>query len=53
MPMMVGYVIRFQENNCINKVFYIGSVDKRHQGRPKLRWKDGVDGDARKVGLLN
>lgn len=48
-----GHIIRSQENNPINKVFNIEPVGKRRQGRPKLRWKDGVDRDARKIGALN
>jgi hypothetical protein len=46
-----GHVIRLQEQNPARRVFAAVVVEGRRQkGRPKLRWEDGVTGDAKKLG---
>ena len=44
-----GQVIQMEENPA-RRVFVAVVEGRRQRGRPKLRWKDGVIEDARKLG---
>ena len=41
-----GHVIRLEEQNPARRVFAAVVEGRRQKGRPKLRWEDGVKGDA-------
>jgi uncharacterized protein YegP (UPF0339 family) len=45
-----GHVIRLEEQNPARRVFAAVVEARRQKGRPKLRWEDGVMGDAKKLG---
>jgi len=45
-----GHVIRLEEQNPARRVFAAVVEGRRQKGRPKLRWEDGVTGDAKKLG---
>jgi hypothetical protein len=45
-----GHVIRPEEQNPARRVFAAVVEETRQKGRPKLRWEDGVTGDAKKLG---
>jgi hypothetical protein len=45
-----GLVIRLEEQNPARRVFAAVVEGRREKGRPKLRWEDGVTGDAKKLG---
>jgi hypothetical protein len=45
-----GHVIRLEEKNPARRVFAAAVEGRRQKGRPKLRWEDGVMGDAMKLG---
>jgi hypothetical protein len=48
-----GHVIRLEEQNPARRVLVAVVEGRRKRGRPKLRWKDGVKEDARKLGERN
>jgi hypothetical protein len=43
-------VIRLEEQNPARRVFAAVVEGRRQKGRPKLRWENGVAGDAMKLG---
>ena len=45
-----GHVIRMEEQSATRRVLVAVVEGRRQRGRPKLRWEDGVMGDARKLG---
>jgi hypothetical protein len=45
-----GHVIRLEKQNPARRVFAAVVEGRRQKGRPKLRWEDGVTGDAKKMG---
>jgi hypothetical protein len=45
-----GHVIRLEEQNPTRGVFAAVVEGRRQKGGPKLRWEDGVTGDAKKLG---
>jgi hypothetical protein len=45
-----GHVIRLEDQNPARRVFAAVVEGRRQKGRPKLRWEDGVTGDAKKLG---
>ena len=44
-----GHVIRLEEQNPARRVLVAVVEGRRQRGRPKLRWEDGVNEDARKL----
>jgi hypothetical protein len=42
-----GRVIRLEEQNPEIRVFAAVEEGRRQKGRPKLKWADGVTGDAK------
>lgn len=48
-----GHIARANENYPPKKMLMLQPGGTRRRGRPKLRWKDGVDEDARKIGAPN
>jgi hypothetical protein len=48
-----GHVIRLEEQSAARRVLVAVVEGRRQRGRPKLRWKDGVMEDARKLGERN
>ena len=48
-----GHVIRLEEQNPARRVFVAVVEGRRQRARPKLRWKDGVRDDAKKLGERN
>ena len=44
------HVIRLEEQNSARRVSAAVVEGRRQKGRPKLRWEDGVTGDAKKLG---
>ena len=44
------HIIRLEEQNPARRVFATVVEERKQKGRPKLRWKDGVTGDAKKLG---
>jgi hypothetical protein len=48
-----GHVARKSENETPKKVTYTNPGGQRGRGRPKSRWTDGVEEDARKAGCGN
>ena len=48
-----GHVIRVEEQSARRRVLVAVVEGRRQRGRPKLRWEDGVMGDARKLGERN
>jgi len=49
-PRWSGHIIRLEEQNPARRVFAAVEEGRRQKGRPKLRWEDGVTGDAKKMG---
>jgi hypothetical protein len=45
--------IRLEEQNPARRVLVAVVEGRRQRGRPKLRWKDGVREDGRKLGERN
>jgi hypothetical protein len=45
-----GHVSRLEEQNPARRVFSAVVEGRRQKGRPKLRWEEGVTGDAKKLG---
>lgn len=48
-----GHVNRADDNYPPKKIMVSEPVGARSRGRPRLRWKDGVEEDARKIGARN
>ena len=48
-----GHVIRLEEKNPARRVLVAVVEGRRQRRRPKLRWKDGMMEDARKLGERN
>ena len=48
-----GHVIRLEEQSPARRVLVAVVQGRRQRGRPKLRWKDGMMEDARKLGERN
>lgn len=48
-----GHIARANPNYPPRQVMMSQPAGSRRRGRPKLRWKDGVDQDARKIGAAN
>lgn len=48
-----GHIARADENYPPKRIFKSGPVGTRRRGRPRLRWKGGVDEDAAKIGAAN
>jgi len=46
-------VVRMDENELRLKILWTNPGGQRGRGRPKSRWIDGVDEDARKMGCKN
>jgi hypothetical protein len=44
-----GHVIRLEEQNAATRVFAAVVEGRNQKGRPKLRWENGVTGDAKKL----
>lgn len=44
-----GHVIRANEETIIKRIYTSKPEGRRKQGRPRLRWNDGVDQDARAI----
>lgn len=50
----LGHVVRMEENAPAKKAFeYAPGDGSRRRGRPKLRWKDQVEEDISKLGVIN
>lgn len=49
----VGHVIRMPNNKIVRKVFEARTVGSRTVRRPRKRWKDDVNNDARKINIRN
>ena len=45
--------MRKEENNIQRKILISEPVGRRTRGRPRLRWLDAVDEDARRIGASN
>ncbi|KAJ4446954.1 hypothetical protein ANN_13656 [Periplaneta americana] len=48
-----GHLIRKEESEIPKRVMLTQPDGTRRKGRPRSRWIDGVDGDARAVGVRN
>jgi len=48
-----GHVIRQDDNDLSRRDLLSEPGGKRHRGRPRLLWKDGVKEDAAKLGRRN
>ncbi|CAG9839495.1 unnamed protein product [Diabrotica balteata] len=48
-----GHLARSQQNNPPRRILMSQPVESRSRGRPKLRWRDGVAEDGRKIGTAN
>jgi hypothetical protein len=48
-----GHVVQIDGNELPNKILWTNLGDQRGCGRPKSRWIDGVEEDARKLGCRN
>jgi hypothetical protein len=48
-----GHVIRMEELSHTRRVLVAVVEGRRQRGRSKLRWEEGVMGDARKLGERN
>lgn len=48
-----GHVVRMREDDPARQVFLARQYTTRRRGRPRLRWSDGVDEDAEKIGIPN
>ena len=49
----VGHVVRMDEHELPKKILWTNSGGQRSSGRPKSRWIDGVEEDAKKLGCEN
>ena len=45
--------MRMNNDRILKKIFNTNSDGARSDGRPKLRWEDGVDQDMRILGVKN
>ena len=48
-----GHFVRMDENELPRKTLWTNPGGQRGRGRPKSRWIDGVEKDARKLGCRN
>ena len=44
---------RQDDDDLSRRVLLSGPGGKRHTGRPRLRWEDGVEEDAARLGCIN
>ena len=51
--MWAGHVVRMGENELPKKILWANPGGQGWRGRPKSRWIDGVEEDARKLGCRN
>jgi len=49
----VGHIVRMQDNLPCNKITLDKTEGRRREGRPNLRWMDGVMRDAKRLGVRN
>ena len=49
-----GYVMRRKKDD-ITKVIMLNNMEgiKRKRGRPKTRWMDYIEGDLKRLGVVN
>ena len=47
------HLVRMNNDRTLKKIFNTKPDGARSVGRPKLRWKDGVDQDMRILGVKN
>ena len=52
-PAWAGHLVRMNSVRTIKKILNTKPDGTRSVGRPKLRWKDGVDQDMRILGVKN
>ena len=50
-PQWAGHVVRAPEEREIYKVLYGRAMERRPQGRPRMRWVDNVRQDATSLGV--
>jgi hypothetical protein len=48
-----GHVVRMDEKELPKEIMWTNPGGQRGRGRPKSRWNDGVEEDARKLGFRN
>uniref|UniRef100_A0A1B0EY09 Uncharacterized protein n=1 Tax=Phlebotomus papatasi TaxID=29031 RepID=A0A1B0EY09_PHLPP len=48
-----GHIMRMPNNRVVRKIFEGRPVGSRTVGRPRKRWEDDVDNDARKINVRN
>jgi hypothetical protein len=48
-----GNLVRMNNDRTLQKIFNIKPDGTRSVGRPKLRWKDGINQDMRILGVKN
>ena len=48
-----GHLVRMNNDRTLKKIFNTKPDGARSDGRPKLRWEDGVDQDMRILGVKN
>jgi len=48
-----GHVVRMDDKELPKKILWTNTGGHRGRGRPKSRWIDGVEEDARKLGCRN
>jgi hypothetical protein len=48
-----GHVVQMDENKLHKKTFWTNPGGQQGHGRPKSRWINGVEEDARKLGCRN
>jgi hypothetical protein len=46
-----GHVIRMEEDRPAKRILVSNPRGARGRGRPKIRWKDGVDDDSKAIGI--
>ena len=46
-----GYVLRQPEEDVLMKAMVYKMDGKRKQGRPRMKWKEQVQGNTRRIGL--
>ena len=50
---MGSHVVRMEDNDLPKRILWTNPGEQRGRGRPKSRWIDGVEEDARKLGCRN